>query len=167
VRTGVCKARPPAARFWEKVRVGAGCWEWLASVNLQGYGLFNRATRPTVCVLAHRFAYEVCVEAIPAGLCVLHRCDNPRCVNPAHLFVGTRTDNAADKVAKNRQARPKGVAHPRHKLTEEDVRTIRRLFAVGGINKSALARRFSVNHTTIRGIISRALWPHVTEDTYA
>lgn len=87
-------------RFWSKVRKSDGCWEWTASVNAKGYGRFGVTSRHIVA--AHRFAYELVVGPIPDDQWVLHRCDNPRCVRPDHLFTGSPLDNSTDMVSKGR-----------------------------------------------------------------
>ena len=93
-------AKTFVARFWAKIeKCENGCWEWTGVRNWMGYGRVSRAGRITS---AHRIAYELSVAAIPDGLSVLHRCDNPPCCNPDHLFVGTVRDNAKDAVAKGR-----------------------------------------------------------------
>lgn len=95
--------RPMAERFWSKVDRSGDCWQWTAHVYGSGYGHFQVSHRhPSK---AHRVAWFLTFGKIPAGMSVLHRCDNRRCVNPAHLFLGTNSDNMADKVAKGRQAR--------------------------------------------------------------
>lgn len=154
-------AVPADVRFREKVNKTEGCWLWTAGVNRQGYGLFNRATKPSKCVLAHRYSYELAHGPLAQSACVLHRCDNPRCVRPDHLFLGTRTDNADDKVAKGRQRGPKGERHPKAKVTEAVVRSIRRDFAAGGVSKSELARRYKLANRTAHAIISGETWAHI------
>lgn len=96
-----------ARRFWRFVRKGAGCWEWQGATNANGYGRFRIATDRMEW--AHRAAYELTYGALLPGYCILHRCDNRRCVRPSHVFVGTKTHNAADRDAKGRTSR--GVAH--------------------------------------------------------
>lgn len=110
-------------RFWTKVLpVESGCWEWQAGRNEHGYGLF--ATRRSGRSRAHRVAYERFVGPIPEGLHVLHTCDNPPCVNPAHLFLGTVKDNSKDMMRKGRnrnQNTGKTVCKHGHALTPDNV----------------------------------------------
>lgn len=95
------KKRPAEDRFWEKVDKTENCWLWSASVNNQGYGEIHLGERNDHCY-AHRFSWMINKGPIPKGLFVLHRCDNPRCVNPNHLFLGTQKDNLHDAMAKGR-----------------------------------------------------------------
>jgi hypothetical protein len=133
-----------------------GCWNWTASKNLQGYGRIwaNGKTR-----FAHRLSYELNREpSLPgsAGLNVCHRCDNPSCINPSHLFLGTAAENSSDMTAKNRQARgeaitknrfhPAGSAHGRAKLTDADVLAIR---AIEGMSVRKIAKRYGVGPSQI------------------
>ena len=103
----------PSERFHLKYEVDAetGCWNWTACLNGKaGYGQFWDGAR---VVLAHRFAYELLVGPIGDGLNALHRCDNPRCCNPAHVFLGTQKDNAADMIAKGRDKDGRKAAGPK------------------------------------------------------
>lgn len=96
--------KPIAERFWPKVDVRGHeeCWEWTASRKERGYGVFSRPGHNNGALKAHRVSWELANGPIPDGLCVLHRCDNPPCVNPAHLFLGTIADNNRDMSLKGR-----------------------------------------------------------------
>lgn len=128
------------------------CWEWTGARTSKGYGAMrlNGRTEP-----AHRLAYESAHGPIPHGLCVLHRCDNPPCVNPAHLFLGTRGDNNRDAASKGRTR--SGSQHPGAKLTEDDVRAIRARSAAGELG-TELARAFGVTPQLISYIIRGRIW---------
>jgi hypothetical protein len=91
-------------RFWSKVDRSGECWMWVASLASTGYGQFYDKPRRRTPIGAHRVAWELANGPIPAGLQVLHRCDNPPCVRPDHLFIGTVSDNMRDMYAKGRRA---------------------------------------------------------------
>ena len=144
----------PAVRLWAKVDKSGECWEWTGAVDRKGYGRIHSFgdTR------THRLSWELHYGPIPDGLWVLHRCDNPPCVRPDHLFLGTVADNSADMYAKDRQAR--GPRLPHTKLTEADVREIRRLLAQE-VPKKRLGRQFGVAGTTILAIARGSTWTWV------
>ncbi len=111
--------RPTAEnRFWRKVDKSGDCWIWFAGRNKQGYGHFwcGGKTR-----LAHRYSFELANGPIPAGMDVLHRCDTPPCVNPAHLFSGVQFDNMHDMIKKGRHVSVFGEKVGNHKLSESQV----------------------------------------------
>jgi len=140
-------------RFWDKVNKTIspnGCWIWTAGVS-NHYGRFS-VGRKTFS--AHRFAFELTNGPIPLGLYVCHTCDNPLCVNPAHLFLGTHTDNMNDRNVKGRMAR--GITN-RAKLTEPDVLQIR----ASADSVSDLSYNFGVSPQHIRLILSRKAWAHI------
>lgn len=131
------------------------CWEWLAFCDKDGYGKcnFNRQSK-----LVHRIVWELINGLIPNGLSVLHKCDNPRCCNPEHLFLGTHLDNNRDMVAKGRNNPSKGEKQRSHKLTELDVIAIRKRYANGEKKVSKLANEYGVNRNTIYDVINRKYW---------
>ena len=150
------------ARFSSFVDKSDGCWTWTGAIlkKMGGYGAFRLQGRT---LGAHRASWVLMNGPIPAGLFVCHHCDNPACVRPDHLFLGTNADNVADMVAKGRQRDPigmKGSAHPRAKVSERDVLEIRRR-AMGGDPRSALASEFGISASSLEHIISRRTWRHV------
>ena len=146
----------PTERFWRKVdkRGPDDCWEWLATQNALGDGLLKVGGK---YVLAHRFALEQEGDIVD-DFVVRHSCDNPSCVNPAHLSIGTHADNRADCVRQGRQA--KGTGNGRAKLNEQKVREIRGLHN-GGQTKAELSRRYGVDPKVIAKVITRENWGHV------
>lgn len=136
------------------------CWEWTRICNQHGYGQLRVAGR---MVYAHRLAYELGVGPIPEGLHVLHQCDNPRCINPAHLSVGTRSQNMKECSNRGRAKIPKpvkrGEDNGASKLREVDVRSIRRLLQQGNTQQS-IADRFGVTQRTISDIKLGKKWGH-------
>lgn len=154
---------PPLDRFMAKVDQSSGpngCWLWTASRDPLGYGFFRMTPGETMW-RAHRAAWTLLVGPIPAGLVVCHHCDNPPCVNPAHLFLGTDADNCADRVAKGRSSRRvshRGETSPLAKLTEQDVREIRERYARGGIYQRELGVEYGVSQTEVGRIVRGVRW---------
>jgi hypothetical protein len=146
-------------RFWAKVNkdTGTDCYEWIGSLNYKGYGYLTVDGKR---MAAHRFSYLLNVGYIPFKMCILHSCDNPKCVNFDHLSVGTNADNIRDKVTKNRQYRPVGEKHPRSKLTENQVRDIKNKINLG-IKQIYIAKEYKVNEATISDIKIGRSWSHV------
>lgn len=153
------EARPFPESFWEKVNKTESCWLWTAGRN-KGYGGARRADRSPAH--AHRIAWELTNGDIPEGFVVCHNCpggDNPLCVNPAHMFLGTIAENIKDAAAKGRTSR--GEGRPLAKLTEEQVLEIRALYAKGGITHVELASRFNVSPSLIGAVIQGKRWKHI------
>lgn len=151
-------------RFWTKVDKSSqtGCWEWRANKNNKGYGLFRPGgTLPKR--LAHRLAYEDARgHTIPKGRLVLHSCDNPSCVNPAHLRLGSHKDNVADMDARRRRVAPglQGETVPTSKLTEQQVIALRRDY-VSGVPFEDIARRYGISKKSVTDYTSGRSWRHI------
>jgi hypothetical protein len=138
--------------FWEKVNKSGDCWEWTAARNKFGYGLFG-VTGSRKMIVAHRWSYIEENGPIPKGMCVCHRCDNPSCVRPDHLFLGTRADNNRDKKSKGREARLSGESNGNAKLTREQVKDIRLRYN-NGESTSLLGEEFSMSRQAINNVVS-------------
>lgn len=150
-------------KFWARVNKSApnGCWEWTGAKERK-YGRFYLTSR--IHLLAHRISWEIAHGEISDTLCVLHKCDNPSCINPDHLFLGTKGDNNRDRASKGRTARshqhlysPKGERHPGHKMTEAAVRELRTLYS-NGASQSQLAEQFGIRQCTVSQIVLRRTW---------
>lgn len=152
----------PEDRFWRGVEKAgpSDCWLYVRGQNRGPYGRFQSGGKGSPHVGAHRYSYEMHHGPIPEGMFVLHSCDNPRCVNPAHLSVGTPKDNTADMIRKGRArpVAPKGVNSPNARLNDEAVRIIR---ANPEISDRELARRFGVATRTVHRVRVGEGWLHV------
>jgi hypothetical protein len=162
--------KPWPGRFWEKVDTNGDCWIWTASKDTSGYGQVRYQGRLR---RATHIAWELTNGSVPSDAFLCHRCDNRACVRPDHLFIGDQVINTADMVAKGRQAigdaassrlhrerRPRGVAHPKAKLTEDQVREIRRR-SIEGESQRHLARAYGVGKNAIQGIVEGVTWRHI------
>lgn len=155
-----------AERYESHVDRTAGpdaCHPWTANRSHQGYGRIVVGSRTDHSVRtceAHRVGWELANGPIPAGLCVLHRCDNPPCQNQRHWFLGTRAENNADKDAKGRARKVRGEAATHARLDEEKVREIRAAHARGA-GLRPLGRQYGVTHRAIHMIVHRKSWAHV------
>jgi hypothetical protein len=154
-------------QFWSRVRrTPDECWDWQGSGTGIGYGVFSVGGRQ---VNSHRVAASLTLEDFSPEKFVLHRCDNPRCVRPSHLFTGTQKENFEDAVAKGRaffkSERQRehvrlfsGELNPNAKLTLEMANEIRRRYAAGGVTQAALGVEFGVRQTTISTIVRGKKW---------
>lgn len=144
-------------KFWKYVTPCEGCWEWKASINWAGYGLLTHEKKH---IKAHRISWELHNGEIPKGLYVRHSCDNPKCVNPDHLSLGTQVENMRD--AKERNRIPKGIAHHASKLTEADVKQICEMYDAGmGPAKIYKTLSLPVNYQAVWKVCKRIRWEHV------
>jgi hypothetical protein len=169
VPRGGSKPKPLEKRFWRRINKDGPtpahapdlgpCWVFLGAKVRYGYGAFV-VQRDGVREhsTAHRVSWVLAHGDIPDGMWVLHRCDNPPCVNPAHLFLGTRDDNMRDAMSKGRMAR--GSRAGRAKLTESDVRVMRALRGEGW-TQVRLAERFGICQSEVSNVLRGATWRHV------
>ena len=162
--------------FWSKVRKAGEdeCWIWTASKRNKGYGAFTYVWNgKSIQDRSHRFSYVLHVGPIPDGLMVLHECDNPPCVNPAHLFLGTNQDNIEDMLTKGRHVPGgthcgennryrKGIDHPFARLNPEIIRQIRDDHADNNLSCGSLACKYGIRTIHAWKIVNRRLWKHVT-----
>lgn len=154
-------------RFWRHVAKPAepdGCWEWTGGHDAYGYGSMGIDGGRTSTV--NRVAHELLIGPIPEGMCVCHRCDNRNCVNPAHLFLGSRADNLHDMFAKGRgrgqftKGACQGTANAWARYTEDQIREIRSLVA-SGVTQVEVARQFGMRQGYVSNIVRRKVWTHI------
>jgi hypothetical protein len=141
-------------RFWSKVKKTKNCWVWTDSIAARGYGrlIFDNKPFP-----AHRLSWELHYGKIPGRLCVLHKCDNRRCVRPDHLFLGTRADNVYDMVKKGRGKPCRGETNGRSKLTDNQIREIRSSV----LSDYELSISNKISKCEINKIRNKQAWVHI------
>lgn len=156
-------------RFWKKVSKTGYCWIWTGSQRRNGaYKRGNfRPGGTSEKITVARFSWFIHHGKIPKKMCVLHKCDNGLCVNPMHLFLGSKADNVHDMDRKGRRKTTlgygglKGLDNPSAKLTEKDVKNIRFLYANGNITQLKIAKQFGVCQWTISAIVRKEMWNHI------
>lgn len=139
-------------RFISKLHKSNNCWLWLASKNTDGYGQFKINNKKH---LAHRVSYEIYSGDITCGLMVLHSCDNPSCVNPKHLRLGTSKENTKDMITRNRKGSNKKRINPNIACK------IRKMYSSGNYSQRQLANIFNTSPTNVRNIIKFNTWKRV------
>jgi hypothetical protein len=156
------RAKPIEERFWYRVNKTATCWVWTGG-RISGYGAISLGSKSAGTGLAHRISWEMHNGPIPDGMNVCHHCDNPPCVNPSHLFLGTLADNNRDMRDKGRggMLRPDahhGANHWRAELDPDRVLAIRARHAAGETHLATLAEQYGVSSNTIWRIVTRKTW---------
>ena len=136
-----------------------GCWEWIGATNVYGYGIISYESKQR---RVHRLAYELEFGKIPTGMLVCHKCDNRRCCNPQHLFLGTYQDNVDDMRGKHRDAygQNKGEINGASRLKSVDIPDIRRML-VDGHTKTYIGQIYNVSRKTITKIAAKQTWGHI------
>jgi hypothetical protein len=145
-------------RFWRQAKVASAdeCWNWQGFIDRDGYGRFRVGSKKHT---THRFAFFLANGHGLDAPVIRHKCDNPRCVNPAHLCTGTHQENMRDRSERNRTAR--GTKNGRAKLTEETVLAIRAAYIPNKITAPMLARQFGINFYVVQDIIRKRTWKHI------
>lgn len=138
-------------------KTSTGCWEWAGSRTKDGYG---RTMEWPKSITTHRLMYKLFYGSIPEGKHILHKCDNPPCINPHHLWSGTHVDNMVDMTKKGRRVRLPGELNPAAKLDSHKVRKIRSLIEEG-VSTEELSVQYDVCKATILHIKSRRIWNHI------
>lgn len=154
------KTKPILARMFARSRwAESGCLEWTgAKRGNNGYGsidvlIFGKQRSQYI----HRVSFEIAFGRIPKNMSVLHRCDNPLCFNPSHLFLGTQQDNMIDMTKKGRNVAFHGEKHPMAKLSISDVNSIRALH-ISGVTHLEISKQFNISRSHIQAICSGKLW---------
>lgn len=149
-------------RFWKKVKKGPDCWEWTGTKNTTlGHGVMREGPRgASKQLFAHRVSWELHNGPIPDGMWVLHRCDNPPCVRPDHLYVGTPADNVRDREARGRSRVLRGSRNARATTDEQTILTLRARVA-DGETIAAAAQALGLSYPTAYLAVKRRSWRHI------
>lgn len=155
--------------FWAYVEKTTGCWIWTGSRDKMGYGRYRGVKyRLSPCALAHRISWLIEHGSLDPSLCVLHRCDNPPCVRPDHLFLGTKADNTEDMITKGRgnngarpyESRTHGTRNAQARINEEQAVAIRKRVLAGERQKD-LASEYRLSVQAVNAIVKGRSWRHV------
>lgn len=149
---------PIKQRFWLKVEKTDDCWNWTGCRNKHGYGMIGEGGSNGRGILSHRLSWELHNGEIPQGIEVCHKCDNPTCVNPNHLWLGTHAENMRDRSIKGRAYGAKGECNGKAKLNRKLVREIRDLYKTGEFSHTGLAETFNVSKASIYYIVNNKSW---------
>lgn len=147
--------KPFKLRFEKKIGNKDNCWEWIGNISLLGYGHFFMNGK---LEQAHRAAWKIYKGKIPKGICVCHTCDNPSCVNPKHLWLGTQTENIRDMMKKGRGMKADSAKNGGAKLNWNQVEKIRKLYKTGDYFYKELANMFGVCESQIKRIMNNWSW---------
>ena len=153
-------AKTPESRFWDNVpmREEGQCWNWHGAKLKGGYGQIKIDGS---CVQAHRFSWSIINGPVPTGLVIRHACDNPSCVNPAHLLLGTHKDNVSDKYNRGRNIPQDGSRNNYAVLNDDDVSLIKERLANGEKQKD-IAMTYGVTQSQISNIATGKQWRHIS-----
>ena len=144
---------------WSGCAAGCACWNWIGATDgTHGYGEIYRGGKGRTKLRAHRVAYELWIGPIPEGMCVCHSCDNRKCVNPRHLWLGTYKDNNDDRDKKGRKNQVSGERHGKSKLTTQQVQEIRQKYIPRQYSTTRLGKEYGVSSTQIWSIVHKNNW---------
>lgn len=158
------KAMDEKERFLSKIIVQEnGCWDWRGCLDKDGYGQFYlKRNGKEMSIRPHRYSWIINNGSLSIGLVVCHSCDNPKCVNPKHLFSGTQKENIRDALIKGRMLGPRGSKQHCSILKEENIPEIRRL-SRKGISGNQIAKKFKVQRNVIYDILNKVTWKHIID----
>lgn len=147
----------PSRIFSRVLKTDSGCWLYTGGLQSGGYGVVSIKNRS---VYAHCLAYRLRVGAIPKGLCVLHKCDVRRCINPKHLFLGTRGENNTDRETKGRSDDRRGERNTQVKLDAKRIARIRRIYRTGKFSQREVGEMFDISQQHVSLIVRGEAWKH-------